>query len=187
ISNVEAFGLVKSAYVSGYPMKVDADEEEVYTKAFDRMGKLASCKSGSGHDNALKGIIVQFDITYPQYFSMQLQRYGHIDIVSSQSKMHRITKMDIRSSCNKYVTDEVIELIESYKYDYISIPTYENFMKLVSNLPMGFELTIGISTNYLQLKTIYNQRKNHKLKEDWGEFCKMIETLPYSEWITGRQ
>ena len=185
ISNVEVFGLVKSAYVSGYPMKVDADEEEVYTKAFDRMGKLASCKSGSGHDNALKGIIVQFDITYPQYFSMQLQRYGHIDIVSSQSKMHRITKMNIKESCNKYVTDEIVKLVEKYKMEYLLDPTYERFMKIVSNLPMGFEMTMGISTNYLQLKTIYQQRKNHKLKEDWGGFCKVLEELPHSEWITG--
>lgn len=187
ISNVEVFGLVKSTYVSGYPMKIDIDEEEELINAFDRIGKLARAKSGSGHDNALKGIVVQFDIKYPQYFSMQLQRYGHIDIVSSQSKMHRITKMNIKESCNKYVTDEVISIIEKYKMEYLLDPTYERFMKIVSNLPMGFEMTMGISTNYLQLKTIYQQRKNHKLKEDWGEFCKAIEELPHSEWITGKQ
>ena len=41
-----------------------------------------------------------------------------------------------------------------------------------------------VSTNYLQLKTIYKQRKNHKLKEDWGAICTMIEELPYKELIT---
>lgn len=187
IRNVEVFGLLKSARVSGYPMMIDAGQEEAFTRSSDRMSKLAKAKNGSGHDNALKGIVVQFDITYPQYFSMQLQRYNFIDIVSSQSKMHRLIKMDIGKSCNKYVTKEMIGIIDKYKVEYLENPTYENFMKLVSNLPMGFELTMGISTNYLQLKTIYSQRKNHKLKEDWGEFCKMIETLPYSEWITGRQ
>lgn len=187
ISNVKVFGLVKSAYVSGYPMKVNAGEEEVYTKAFDRMSKLANTPNGSGHANALKGIIVQFDLKYPQYFSMQLQRYNFVDIISSQSKMHRITKMNIKESCNKYVTEDIVKLIEKYKMKYLLDPTYERFMKIVSNLPMGFEMTMGISTNYLQLKTIYQQRKNHKLKEDWGEFCKMIEGLPHSEWITGKR
>lgn len=187
ISNVEVFGLVKSAYVSGYPMKTDTRKEEVYTEALDRMNKLANTPNGSGHANALKGIIVQFDLKYPQYFSMQLQRYNFVDIISSQSKMHRITKMNIRESCNKYVTEDIVKLIENYKMEYLLDPTYERFMKIVSNLPMGFEMTMGISTNYLQLKTIYQQRKNHKLKEDWGEFCKMIEELPHSEWITGKR
>lgn len=42
-----------------------------------------------------------------------------------------------------------------------------------------------VSTNYLQLKTIYKQRRNHKLKEDWGAICNMIEELPYPELIIG--
>jgi hypothetical protein len=45
--------------------------------------------------------------------------------------------------------------------------------------PMGLELTARITTNYLALKTIYNQRHNHKL-EEWRDFCKEIETLPYA-------
>lgn len=45
---------------------------------------------------------------------------------------------------------------------------------------------MGISTNYLQLKTIYSQRKSHKLKNDWGYFCDFIETLPLSELITNK-
>lgn len=53
----------------------------------------------------------------------------------------------------------------------------ELFMKIVSNVPMGFQLWAGMSTNFLQLKTIYNQRKKHKLPE-WRQFCEWIETLP---------
>ena len=41
-----------------------------------------------------------------------------------------------------------------------------------------------LTTNYRSLKTIYSQRKNHRLPE-WREFCEWIETLPYSEFITG--
>ena len=38
--------------------------------------------------------------------------------------------------------------------------------------------------NYEVLANIYKSRKNHKLDE-WKEFCKWIEDLPYSELITG--
>ena len=68
------------------------------------------------------------------------------------------------------------ELVELYN----NAPTYENFMLLVSNCPQGIELFMRVSTNYLQLRTIYKQRKNHKLREDWGAFCEWIETLPYA-------
>ena len=53
----------------------------------------------------------------------------------------------------------------------------ELYMKIISNLPSGFQLWMAITLNYLQAKTIYHQRKNHKLPE-WHYFCKWIETLP---------
>ena len=58
---------------------------------------------------------------------------------------------------------------------------YSKFMEIVSNCPYGIELVMRCTTNYLQLKTIYKQRKKHKLKEDWGAFCEWIEQLPYFE------
>jgi hypothetical protein len=45
---------------------------------------------------------------------------------------------------------------------------------------MGYEMWMGISTNYLQLKTIYKQRRKHKL-EEWKYFCDWIETLPQAK------
>lgn len=53
----------------------------------------------------------------------------------------------------------------------------EIYHMMVSNAPMGLTLGMRVTTNALQLKTIYHQRKNHKLK-DWQEFCKWIESLP---------
>jgi hypothetical protein len=166
-----------------------------------RSKKLANTPVGSGHNNFLKGIIVQFDLLYPQYFTPQLQRYHWVDIISSQSKMHRITKIENLSLyCNRFVLDRIINeveiLIEIYnenKFPYeldawstnyeghekITIQSKEDcFQYIISNLPMGYEMWMAISTNYLQLKTIYNQRKHHKLKEDWGYFCDWIEKLP---------
>ncbi len=188
ITNVEVYGLEKSLKVSGYPMRADMskDDESIET-ALKRGTSLAKNPPGSGHPNFLKGIIVQFDIKFPQYFSMQLQRYHWAEIVSSQSKMHRLVTMDIRESCNEYVTEGILSLMDEYKSDYVKNPSYENFMRLVSNLPMGFEMTMGITTNYLQLKTIFGQREDHKLAEDWGAFCNMIRSLPHSYLITKKR
>ena len=211
IKNVKVYGLESSIIRSGYPMQVGEPEDLVEhyiqrqmfpsAKNKDRAFKLANTPIGSGHNNFLKGIIVQFDLKYPQYFTPQLQRYHWIDIISSQSKMHKIASIkDIADSCNKYVLTETIRsvnyLIELYNKnefpcvyesddDYETIDSKEKcFQYIISNLPMGYEMWMGISTNYLQLSTIYQQRKTHKLKHDWGYFCNWIKTLPLSELIT---
>lgn len=63
------------------------------------------------------------------------------------------------------------------KKDYI----YDCYMRLISNCPMGTELFVRVSTNYEQLATIYKQRKDHKLKEDYGVMMDFIKSLPYAE------
>ena len=65
--------------------------------------------------------------------------------------------------------------------EYNENPCYETFIVALNNCPLGVELFMRCNTNYMQLRNIYQQRKNHKLKEDWGAFCKMIEELPYFE------
>ena len=68
-----------------------------------------------------------------------------------------------------YVTDkEATDAIDKTGYPIREFSKYEVFMKIISNTPMGFEQTMRVTTNYLQLKTIYLQREHHKLKEDWG-------------------
>ena len=190
IKNLKVYGLEESILRSGLPMRTkEPIERKLDFKDYRRARNLGNVKSGTGHDNFLKGIIVQFDLKYPQYFTPQLQRYSWVDIVSSQSKMHCLTKGEFEY--NKYVTPEIYEEFETYINEYndfkenkIGEP-YELFMKCISNCPMGLEMWMGITTNYLQLKTIYKQRKNHKLEEDWGEFCSMIKQLPQSYLITG--
>ena len=114
IKNVKVAFLEESIIRSGYPMQTvePGDIYEVDSSLLDfldernhaRAKKLAKTPVGSGHNNFLKGIIVQFDLQYPEYFSPQLQRYHWIDIISSQSKMHKIASLkDITDSCNKYV------------------------------------------------------------------------------------
>ena len=203
IKNTKIYGLEESIIRSGYPMQTGEPstfEENIVRSSDDwnRVQKLSKAPVGSGHNNFLKGVIVQFDLKYPQYFTSQLQRYHWIDIISSQSKMHKLRSIkDIKSNCNKYVVyntvsfsnyliNEVynkdtvypITIHTDYEEEIIITSKEECFQYIISNLPMGYELWMGISTNYLQLKTIYSQRKNHKLKYDWGYFCNWIKTLP---------
>lgn len=141
---------------------------------------------GSGHDSFLKGIIVQVDITAPQYWWQQAQRYGHFDIVSSQSKMHKIIHMDLDTQCNKWVTQISINQLKLLIDMYNANPTNENFQIVLSNCPMGLMLTARITTNYLQLKTMFSQRYTHRTKE-WQIFCTWCKTLPNSEYIIGNK
>jgi hypothetical protein len=150
-----------------------------------RTKKLANTPIGSGHNNFLKGIIVQFDLQYPEYFSPQLQRYSWIDIVSSQSKMHRLIYRQLEiEDFTEGVSGSTVDYINALIKMYNLTKDPKDFQRIISNLPSGYLKWMGISTNYLQLKTIYQQRKNHKLDE-WKYFCNWIETLPMSELIIG--
>ena len=195
IKNAKVFGLNESMIKSGYPMQVgepgdlytqDMLENDLLKKSIPRAYKLANTPNGSGHNNFLKGIIVQFDLKYPEYFSPQLQRYHWVDIVSSQSKMHKIASRrleleDFTEGVSGSTVDYINALIDMYNQTKDS----NDFQKLISNLPSGYLKWMGISTNYLQLKTIYSQRRTHKLNE-WQEFCDWIETLPMSELIINK-
>lgn len=263
ISNVRVYGIEESIVASGYPMLskpyterefIDetADVDSVIyhdsiskadltkaLKSIKRAEKLGSVPSGTGHDNYLRGIIVQYDVRYPVYWTPQFQRYtGYNNIVSSMSSMHRLTKMNLDESMNEYVLPEmkwklqgmidvynealsngqktvikqtikkryntqktkVIELdnivfftnkdiatnVTGINLDINNeeIPIEDLYMYIISNCPQGLEKTMRVSTNYLQLKTMWHQRRNHKLK-DWQVFCDEIEKLPYFKELTG--
>lgn len=185
ISNVEVYDLKQCVIASGFAMRTQKPlyTEEEFQKSLPRAIKLAKAGGGSGHSNFRKGIRVSFDIKYPSYFTPELQRYNFMDIVTSSSKMHRLVQMDMDACFNKYVTEysknQMKELIEDYNRD----KTYENFMRVLSNCPLGVELFMRCSTNYEQLATIYRQRRHHRLLEDWQEaFCvNFIEKLPYAK------
>lgn len=182
IANYEIYGLNNSIKASKYPMAVDT--EDCDATITDNVKKLAKCPVGTGHDQFLTGIVVQFDLTFSIKAWVEAERYHFFDFVSSQSTMHRIAKMDIKRQCNEYVCDELIETVEFLLVQYKENPTPDNYLRLLYNVPVGLRLTARMTTNYRQLKTIYQQRKNHRLPE-WRTFCEWIETLPYSEIITG--
>lgn len=181
IENIQVYGIEESFRASKFPFAVDVNA--VDGSMTDRIKSLANCKMGTGHDVMMQGIIVQFDLTFSIKAWVELQRYHFIDFVSSQSTMHCISKMDIKPMCNEYVSDVVIAEVERLKQTYLNDKTDENYLRLLYNIPVGFELTARMTTNYRQLKTMYEQRKTHRLP-DWHVFCDFVENLPYSELIT---
>jgi hypothetical protein len=178
-------------------------------------GKLSGCKPSSGHDSFLKGIVVHAEFTATHDFILQLYRYSFRDTASSTSKMHSVNKGNIADKCSKWVMwdtiDEVNRLITAhneskddttisenlnsqgvskghrYKGNVAPKTKKELFEAIIHNVPLGYELTFGEVTNYLQLKTMYKQRKSHKMSGWSDTFVKWVKTLPMSHLITGEK
>ena len=204
VNNVKIYDFEESIVASGLPMMAEYDEKwieneiellkttaDIYENPhFKRACKLAANPAGSGHNNFLSGILISMDVTASQVWWMQMERYHFVQIVSSQSKMHRLRKM-MENGTFTYPSD-VIDLSafsdvmqRTGKLD-DGTPMYSD-EELAYRCPGGLELTARITTNYLQLKTIYNQRKNHKLHE-WVQFCDFVKSLPFAkEFIIGKE
>ena len=182
IDNVKVFGLEDSVRAAKFPMAVDV--EKTTSEITDRTYSLFSVPTGTGHDNALKGIVVQFDLTMTPKMSVELERYHFIDFVSSQSTMHRITNFDLDKAYIEYVDPRVVEIMKEkvQQYNKEEDPTSRRakqlYLEILYTNPCGIYLTARMTTNYQQLKTIYLQRRNHRLPE-WKTFCDWIETLPH--------
>lgn len=203
VSNVNVYGLEESVRGSKYPMAVDLSK--VTSEVTERTVKLARAKQGSGHDNFLNGIIVQFDLTFTNKAWVEAERYHFLDFVSSQSTMHRITKFDLDKAYIEFTDPRIIEIMKEKTKDYndlqkdikrlkeegkdvttLNDAARIKYLEILYSNPAGFRLTARMTTNYRQLKTIYTQRKTHRLPE-WRAFCTWIETLPYSEFLTSTE
>ena len=197
ISNVKVYGLEESIKRAKYPMSTNVGK--LNSDLTSGIVSLAKSERGSGHDQWLTGVIVQFDLTFTVKAWTEAQRYHFLDFVSSQSTMHRITRFNLDNQYVKYVDQRIIDIMKEKIRDYNdlcnalipqscdSVEAYEKlkkekYLEILYSNPCGFKLTAGMTTNYRQLKTIYAQRKNHRLPE-WRAFCEWIKTLPNSELI----
>ena len=188
ITNTEVYGLERAIRTAKYPKAVDIDR--LNSDLTPGIKACLTCPTGEGHDNALKGIIVQFDLTFSNKAWVEAERYHFLDFISSQSTMHKLNKFKIADQCNEYVDQRAIDVLQEKVDEYNALlerrNTGENIppdelktarLKMLYNVPSGFELTAGMTTNYQQLKTIYQQRRHHVLP-DWQVFCDWCLTLP---------
>ena len=190
MKNIKVYGLENAVRVSKYPMLPnieDATEEIV-----SRTCKLGSCTTGTGHDQFLTGIVVQFDLTFTNKAWVEAERYKFLDFISSQSTMHRIAKFELDKQYIMFVDPRIIDIMKKKVGEYNRLfdnrpnpkeQEYEDmlarkYLEILYSNPAGFFITAGMTTNYRQLKTIYQQRKHHKLPE-WRAFCKQCEQLPH--------
>lgn len=203
VSNVNVYGFEEAVKGAKYSYAIDTNA--VTSEVTKTTLSLANSKAGSGHDQFMTGIIVQFDLTFSNKAWVEAERYKFLDFISSQSTMHRITKFDLDQAYLPYVDNRIVEImkekVKAYNELQAQMTSFKNEGKDVSEMmntlnemylgilysnPAGFRLTAKMTTNYRALKTIYNQRKDHRLPE-WRAFCEWVKTLPHSEFITGTQ
>lgn len=193
VSNAHVYGLYESVRRAKFPMSVDMGSlSDTLTKG---IASLAQSPKGEGHDQWLTGVIVQMDLCFTNKAWVEAERYKFLDFVSSQSTMHRITRFDLDKAYNSYVDQRIISIMKNKVTEYNDMVNRSDsspeeqkkkYLEILYSNPAGFKITAGITTNYRQLKTIYSQRKDHRLPE-WRQFCKWIETLPESHLITGKK
>ena len=195
VSDCHVYDLDESVRASKYPMAVDHNKTN--SEITDRTKSLGRTGMGEGHDNFLSGIVVNFDLTITNKMWVEAERYHFLQIVSSQSTMHRISKIgENRNNFDSHVDTRTLSILNEKIAEYnrlVSLATpddlnvtqkrdellKEAYLDILMNVPAGLKLTARISTNYRQLKTIYYQRKNHRLPE-WRKFCNWMETeLPH--------
>lgn len=210
IENVQVYGLAETIYRSGYPMMTEAPTEKEFKENVEQISKDIAANAsnphirraiklatmdGGGHDQFLTGIVVNFDLTFSNKAWVEAERYTFLNFISSFSTMHRISQMKIEDCCNGYTSINSVDEAEYWQKKYLEIANepsatseikLEAYRMLLYNLPSGFEVTAGMTTNYRALKNIYAQRRSHRLP-DWHVFCKWVETLPMSELITGKK
>ena len=168
------------------------------------MKKLAS--SGTDHRKFMRMITVYVDITAPLYWWKEFDTYKVGTIANSCSTMHKIHDKEFTLedfSCehlDRFVEDTggdvapvydfkrplefIIEQLNDARRLFLKTKEKKYWWQMIQLLPSSYNQKRTVMLNYEVLANIYKSRKNHKLDE-WGELCRWIKSLPYSEIITG--
>lgn len=165
------------------------------------MRELAA--GGSVHAKYRRMITLYLDITAPLYWWKEFDTYKVGTVVNSCSTMHKIHEKEfvlddfsiehlislddclLGEIAPKLVMDAVIQALNVYRKKHIETNDKKYWWQLIQLLPSSYNQRRTVMLNYEVLAGIYPMRKDHKLDE-WREFCKWIETLPYSEIIFGK-
>ena len=178
----------------------DLDEYKLGYADKDLMRRLVM--AGTDHRKFMRMMPVYVRITAPLYWWKEFDTYKVGTVANSCSTMHKITEKEfewgdfstehlirVRDShlgdtVPTLVFDSVIRGLNFWRSRYLKTKSKDDWWQLIQLLPSSYNQTRNVMMNYEVLANIYKSRKDHKLDE-WREFCKWIETLPYSELITG--
>lgn len=158
---------------------------------FDLMKTLAA--AGNDHGKFLRMITVTVDLTAPLYWWKEFDTYKVGTVADSCSTMHKIhAKKFDRSDFSmehliprmKEVMDVTIANLNACRGNFLETKDKTWWWQMIQLLPSSYNQKRTVQVNYAVLKNMYHARKNHKLDE-WHEFCRWVEALPYSELITG--
>ena len=167
-------------------------------------------KAGTDHRKYMRMMPVYVRITAPLYWWKEFDTYKVGTIANSCSTMHKIQEKEFTledfstehlKTGSIICLNDIIDELNKYRDKFINFDSldYNNdiydperkaeikkdiWWQMIQLLPSSYNQTRNVMMNYEALANIYKSRKNHKLDE-WREFCKWIETLPYSELITG--
>lgn len=157
--------------------------------------------AGTEHRKYMRMMPVYVRITAPLYWWKEFDTYKVGTVANSCSTMHKIAEKEFTLedfSCehlNRIGTSSLWDIINilnisrtlyleggDYKGEHYHAKDKQVWWQMIQLLPSSYNQTRNVMFNYEVLANIYRQRKNHKLDE-WREFCKWIESLPYSELI----
>ena len=193
---------------SGYMVDEKLDGVQFsYFKIGEKDMKLCKnlIKAGSPDRKFMRMIHVQADVTAPLYWWKEFDTYKVGTVANSCSTMHTLHKRDLTLddfSHENLISDSVdilkdlINTLNDCRDSYINYDKDINLItkeitskkhiwwQMIQLLPSSFNQMRTIDLNYETLFSIYHQRKGHKLDE-WREFCKWIETLPYMKEFLG--
>ena len=182
-------------------------DEKLGSNDHSLMQRLSN--AGTEHRKYMRMMPVYVRITAPLYWWKEFDTYKVGTVANSCSTMHKIAEKEFTLedfSCEHLISgsietlNDTIDILNEFrewnlKYDHMNEDCKKLFNKeitckkdlwwqLIQLLPSSYNQTRNVMLNYEVLANIYRQRKNHKLDE-WREFCEWIESLPYSELITG--
>ena len=170
----------------------------------DLMKRLV--KAGTDHRKFMRMITVYADITAPLYWWKEADTYKVGTVRNSCSTMHKITEKEFTFDDfsheqliifydKNFLGDEIVYNCELWfnttknqlnllRKKYLETNDKRFWYSIIQLLPSSYNQRATLMLNYEVLANMYHSRKAHKLDE-WVGFCKWIETLPYSELITG--
>lgn len=173
------------------------------------MQRLA--ESGTDHRKFMRMMPVYVRITAPLYWWKEFDTYKVGTVANSCSTMHKIQDKGftlddfstehlndtllgtfIPTSAYNHITVSPRQMLENFiipslnhsREEFIATKDKAYWWQMIQLLPSSYNQTRNVMLNYEVLANMYHSRKNHKLDE-WREFCKWIENLPYAELIIG--